>query len=74
MAQPFDAWDEEPTAEELARLRRKALIRRVIVIAVVVAMIATLVVPIILRVVRAPSEPDGILAAQALIPSRRMTI
>ncbi len=74
MAQPFDDREEEPTAEELAGLRRRAVVRRVIVIAVVVAMIAALVVPVIVRVVRAPSEPDGILAAQVLIPSRRMAV
>ena len=72
MTLPFDE-PEEVSQEELARLRRRTTIRRVIVIVVVVAMIATLSVPIIVRVVRAPSEPDGILAAQTQIASRRMS-
>ncbi len=72
MTLPFDDSDELGP-EELARLRRKALIKRVIVVAVVIAMIAALLVPIIVRVVRAPSEPEGILADQAPIASRRMS-
>jgi len=66
--------DIEPTVEELARLRRKATVRKVIVILVVVAMIAALLVPVIVRVVRAPPEPEGILAAQTPIASRRMSL
>ncbi len=65
--------DIEPTIEELARLRRKATVRKVIVILVVVAMIAALLVPVIVRVVRAPPEPERILAAQTPIASRRMS-
>jgi len=65
--------DIEPTVEELARLRKKATIRKVIVILVVVAMIAALLVPVIVRVVRVPPEPEGILAAQTPIASRRMS-
>jgi len=69
---PFDD-PEEPSPEELARIRRRTLIKRAIVVLVVIAMIATLLVPIIVRVVRAPSEPDGILADTAPIASRRMS-
>jgi len=65
--------DIEPTIEELARLRRRATVRKVIVILVVVAMIAALLVPVIVRVVRAPPEPETILAAQTPIASRRMS-
>ena len=66
--------DIEPTVEELARLRRKATVRKVIVILVVVAMIAALLVPVIVRVVRVPPEPERILAAQTPIASRRMSL
>ena len=69
----YDEDPDEPGPEEIARLQRKAFTRRMIVIVVVVAMIATLLIPIIVRVVRAPSEPDGILADQAPIASRRMS-
>ena len=65
--------DIEPTIEELARLRRRATVRKVIVILAVVAMIAALLVPVIVRVVRAPPEPETILAAQTPIASRRMS-
>ena len=73
MTAPFHD-EEELTPDEIARQHRRALIRRVIVIIVVIAMIATLLVPVIVRVVRAPSEPDGILATQASFASRRMTV
>ncbi len=66
--------DIEPTVEELARLRRKATVRKVIVILVVVAMIAALLVPVIVRVVRVPPESEGILAAQTPIASRRISL
>ncbi len=66
--------DIEPTVEELARLRRKATVRKVIVILVVVAMIAALLVPVIVRVVRVPPEPEGILAAHTPIASRRISL
>ena len=69
---PFDDPDELGP-EELARLHRKTVIKRMIVVVVVIAMIATLLVPIIVRVVRAPSEPESILADQAPIASRRMS-
>jgi hypothetical protein len=68
------AYEEEPTAEELARLRRREVTRRVVVLLVVVAMIATLLVPVIVRVVRARPEPDRIVAVQVLFESRRMTV
>lgn len=68
------AYEEELSEEEKARLRRRSLIRKVIVIIVVVVMVVTLVVPLIVRVVRAPSEPDGIVAVHAPSGSRRMSI
>lgn len=67
-------YEDEPTAEELARLRRRDVTRRVVVLLVVVAMIATLVVPVIVRVVRTPAEPDRIVAVYALSESRRMWV
>ena len=68
------AYEEELSEEEKARLRRRSLIRKVIVIIVVVVMVVTLVVPLIVRVVRAPSEPDGIVAIHAPSASRRMSV
>ncbi len=70
----YDEDPDEPGPEEIARLQRRTFVRRMIVIVVVIAMIATLLVPIIVRVVRAPSEPDGILAVQTLIASRRIKL
>jgi uncharacterized membrane protein YadS len=66
--------EEELTIEEMARLRRRASIRRAIVIVVVVAMIAALLIPVIVRVVRVPREPDGILAIYTPFESRRMSV
>jgi hypothetical protein len=67
-------FDDERTAEELARLRRRDRIRRLVVIIVVVAMIVALVVPLIVRTVRRPSAPDGIVALHAPVESRRMIV
>ena len=67
-------YDDELTPEELAAIRRRTFVRRVIVIVVVIAMIATLVVPVIVRVVRQPTEPEGILAVQPLAASNRMIV
>ena len=57
----FD-YEEDFTPEELADRQRKERIRRAIIILVVVAMIATLLVPVIVRVVRVPPEPERIIA------------
>jgi hypothetical protein len=67
-----EAFEDELSAEELARLRRRVVVRRVVVLLVVVAMVATLVVPVIVRVVRAPAEPDRIVAVYGPSESRRM--
>jgi hypothetical protein len=66
--------DDELTAEDLARLHRRSIARRVIVILVVIAMVATLIVPVIVRVVRTPAEPKGIVAIRLPIPRDRMTV
>jgi hypothetical protein len=68
------AYEDELSEEEEARLRRRSFTRKVIVIIVVVVMVVTLVVPLIVRVVRAPSEPDGIVAVHTPSGSRRMTL
>lgn len=67
-----EVYEDEPTAEELARLRRRDVTRRVVVLLVVVAMVATLVVPVIVRVVRAPPEPERIVAVYGPSELRRM--
>jgi hypothetical protein len=66
--------DDELTVEDLARLRRRSIVRRVIVILVVIAMVATLVVPLVVRVVRTPAEPEGIVAIRPTIARDRMTV
>lgn len=71
----MDVWDDDQlTAEELARLRRRTILRRLIVILVVVAMVATLVVPVVVRVVRTPAEPEGVVAFRAPPAADRMTV
>ncbi len=69
-----EAYEDELSPEELARRRRRVVTRRVVVLLVVVAMVATLVVPVIVRVVRAPPEPDHIVAIHGPSESRRMYV
>ncbi|MEN8233334.1 MAG: hypothetical protein ABFR89_00240 [Actinomycetota bacterium] len=64
--------DDDLTPEELEQIRRRRLVRAAIVIAVVVAMVATLLFPVIVRIVRSPREPDTVLACQAQPDWRRM--
>ena len=64
--------DEELTPEELEQRRRRRFVRSAIVIAIVVAMVATLLFPVIIRVVRAPREPDTVIAMQVEAPCRTM--
>jgi len=64
--------DEELTPEELEQLRRRRLVRSAIVIAVVVAMVATLLFPVIVRFVQTPREPDTVIAMQVEVPCRTM--
>ena len=64
--------DEKLTPEELEQIRRRRLIRSVIVIAVVVAMVATLLFPVIIRFVQAPREPDTVIALRAEFSCRTM--
>lgn len=64
--------DDELTPEEIERIRRRHLIRTAIVVAVVVAMIATLLFPVIVRVVRSPYPPDTVIAGHAEVDWRRM--
>ena len=64
--------DEELTPEELEQLRRRRLVRSAIVIAIVVAMVATLLFPVIVRIVQAPREPDTVIAMRAEPPCRTL--
>ncbi|MEA2010391.1 MAG: hypothetical protein U9N78_06785, partial [Actinomycetota bacterium] len=64
--------DEELTPEELEQLRRRRIVRSAIVIAVVVAMVATLLFPVIIRFVQSPREPDIVIAMQVGVPCRTM--
>jgi len=67
-----DARPEELTPEEHRRLRRRRIVRAVIVVIVVVAMIATILIPVIVRVVRSPVPADRVIALHAPVPCRRM--
>jgi hypothetical protein len=64
--------DEELTPEELEQIRRRRLVRSAIVIAIVVAMVATLLFPVIIRFVQTPREPDTVIAMQVKVPCRTM--
>ena len=66
------AMDDELTPEEIERLRRRRFVRAVIVVAVVLAMVATLLFPVIIRFVQEPREPDTVIAMQVDIPCRTM--
>lgn len=64
--------DEERTPEEIELDRRRRVIRSVIVIVVVVAMVATLLFPVIVRIVRPSRSPDVVIAIHAEASWRRM--
>ena len=64
--------DEELTPEELEQIRRRRLVRSAIVIAIVVAMVATLLFPVIIRFVQTPREPDTVIAMQVEVPCRTL--
>lgn len=60
------------TPEELERMRRRRIVRAAIVIAVVLAMVAALLFPVIVRFVQAPRDPDTVIAIHAGAPWRTM--
>ena len=64
--------DDELTPEEIEQLRRRRMVRAVIVIAVVVAMVATLLFPVIVRIIQTPREPDTVIVMRAQVPCRTM--
>ena len=64
--------DEDLTPEELEQLRRRHIIRAAVVIAVVVAMVATLLFPVLIRIVHTPTEPDTVIALRVVVPCRTM--
>lgn len=64
--------DDELTPDELEQIRRRRLVRAVIVVAVVLAMVATLLFPVLVRIVQAPREPDTVIAMRAEVPCRTM--
>ncbi len=64
--------DDERTPEDIERDRRRRLIRSAIVVAVVVAMVATLLFPVIVRIVRPSRSPDVVIAIHAEASWRRM--
>ncbi len=67
------AVDDELTPAELEQIRRRRLVRSVIVVAVVLAMVATLLFPVIVRIVQAPRAPDTVIATRADVPWRTMS-
>jgi uncharacterized BrkB/YihY/UPF0761 family membrane protein len=54
--------DDDLTPEELEQLRRRRIIRSAIVVVVVVAMVATLLFPVIVRIVSEERTPDTVIA------------
>lgn len=68
----INTMDEDLTPEELEQLRRRHIIRAAVVIAVVVAMVATLLFPVLIRIVRTPTEPDTVIAMRVVVPCRTM--
>jgi hypothetical protein len=64
--------DEDLTPEELEQIRRRRIVRAVIVVVVVVAMVATLLFPVIVRIVRPARTPDTVIAIHAEVFWRRM--
>ena len=64
--------DDDLTPEELELIRRRRIVRAVIVVVVVVAMVATLLFPVIVRIVRPARTPDTVIAIHEEVFWRRM--
>ena len=64
--------DDEFTPEELEQIRRRHLVRAVIVVAVVLAMVAMLLFPVIVRIVQTPREPETVIVMRAKLSWRTM--
>ncbi|MGB9357254.1 MAG: hypothetical protein WCC01_01740 [Acidimicrobiia bacterium] len=65
--------DDDLTPEEIEQLRRRRIVRAAIVVVIVVAMVATLLFPVIVRVVRPTRSPDVVIAIQSEVSWRRMS-
>jgi len=65
--------DDDLTPEEIEQLRRRRIVRAAIVVVIVVAMVATLLFPVIVRVVRPARSPDVVIAIHAEVSWRRMS-
>ena len=68
----INVMDDELTPEEIEQIRRRRLVRSAIVIAIVVTMVATLLFPVIVRIVQTPPEPDTVIAMRAEPPCRTL--
>ena len=66
--------DDDLTPEEIEQIRRRRMMRAAIVVVIVVAMVATLLFPVIVRVVRPTRSPDTVIAIQAGASWRRMSV
>jgi len=64
--------DDDLTPEELEQIRRRRIVRSLIVVLVVVAMVATLLFPVIVRIVRPARTPDTVIAIHEEVFWRRM--
>ena len=64
--------DDDLTPEELEEIQRRRIVRAVIVVVVVVAMVATLLFPVIVRIVRPARAPDTVIAIHEDVFWRRM--
>ena len=63
---------DDLTPEELEQIRRRRIVRSLIVVLVVVAMVATLLFPVIVRIVRPARTPDTVIAIHEEVFWRRM--
>lgn len=66
--------DDDLTLEEIEQIRRRRMVRAAIVVVIVVAMVATLLFPIIVRVVQPTRSPDTVIAIHPGASWRRMCV
>lgn len=64
--------EDEWSPEEIERLRRRRIVRAVVVVVIVVAMVATLLFPVIVRIIRETGPPDTVIVASHRQPNGQM--
>ena len=73
MSTRIGGMDDDLTPEEIEQIRRRRMVRAAIAVAIVIAMVATLLFPVIVRVVRPTRSPDVVIAIHAGTSWRRMS-